>query len=96
MRTYDNKYLKKASDDDVRYVFDRKSVLERNKSLIRNHWEANKGMTKDKSMKFVGSFHVGVLFHPEMKKYFDPRMDKHEAKKHIYRFLQKHPEYKVS
>ena len=96
MRDYNSKHLQRASDADVRYVISKKDVVERNRLLSRNHRESRQGMTKDRSMKFIGSFDIKVLFHPELSKYFDPKMDKREAKKHIYRFLQLHPEYRVS
>lgn len=92
MNKFDRTYLTKATDQDVKKIA---SLVEGNKAIRLNHAENRHGWTKDGSMRWIGRFDVKALFHPEWKKYFDPRMDKHEARKHIYKFLQIHPEFKV-
>lgn len=49
-----------------------------------------------KSMRHVLKIDARAFFnHPEINKYFDPAMDPHEARKHMYAFAKKYPQYVV-
>lgn len=92
MKAFDYGYLTKATDDDVKKVG---MVIEQCKELRFNHATANKGMTKDKSMRFIARIDVKALYHPEWSKYFDIYQDPHERRKNVYKFLRLHPEFMV-
>lgn len=60
------------------------------RQMYRHHKEGYSN-DKGKSMRHVLRFKPWVLFNAEFKKYFDPMMDKHEARKGMYEFARKYP-----
>lgn len=82
-------HLRIADDKDV------KAVMAHCKDMRTVHRTERQGYTKDKTMRHVLSFSPKVLFHPEFSKYFNRDMDPKEARKHMYEFARKHPEYLV-
>lgn len=96
MKTFDPKYLAIADAKDVKLAHHALECRKQAKLIRKNHWDAgSKGMTKDKSMRFVGRFPIEMMFHPEYKKYFDPRQDGHELRKSMKRLLTKLEDFKT-
>lgn len=95
MKPINPEFLKRANEEDVKYVFDAVETRNQAKFMRNNHFVGRKGYTKDKSMRLVGRFPMKMLFHPEFKKFFDVEMDAHERRKHIYKLLKKYPDFKT-
>lgn len=83
MKTWDVDYLKKATPEDAVQVM---KHAQDQRAVHRHH---NNGYTKDRSMRYLGSFDARTLFHPEFKKFFDTEMDTETRRKEMYKFLRK-------
>lgn len=58
-----------------------KAILEKNKQERIQHSYGSRGYTAKKNRRHIMRYPIDVLFHPELKKYFDSAMDAHERKK---------------
>mgnify|MGYP001602768457 CR=1 FL=1 len=75
----------RASNEDVRTVLEIANGERKAHRLHRNGYTNDRGRT----MRKISSIPFEYFVHPEYRKYFDPEMDKHEAKKNHLLFLKK-------
>lgn len=72
-----------------------RQILENNKRKRLDYACSTRGYNKKKTMRHILDVPIEVLFHPELKKYFEQGMDGHERKKNRYAFLKKYPMFKT-
>lgn len=94
-REFNPKYLQIADKEDVQYVLSAIECKNQAKQIRANHAEYRKGMTKDKSMRFVARIPISMMFDKEYSKYFDKYQDSHEFKKSMNKLLSKYPAFKT-
>jgi len=70
-------------------------VLRHNQRVRNLYGESSRGYTPNRNQRKIANITMEVIKHPELGKYFQNGMDRHERKKAIFRFLQKYPMFKT-